>query len=120
MNPVVLTAAPSITDWITAISTAVLALSVLGAALGWTRRQAKQLRNPGEAPGGQEGEDREFFEDVLRPIQGGSPPWWKDQQRGRTWLERWQRRLRGRERRKRAEQRAERLRGLDEEDEDEE
>ena len=73
MDPVLLTAAPSVTNWITAVSTAVLAMSVLVAALGWTRRQAKQLRDPGEAPGGQEGEDREFFEDVLRPIQGGFP-----------------------------------------------
>ena len=115
MDPVLLTAAPSVTDWISAISTAVLAMSVLVAALGWTRRQAKQLRTPGEAPGGQAGEDKEFFEDVLRPIQGGSPQWWKDEQRGKTRLQRWQRRLRGRKRMKKAQQQAE-LRRLDGDD----
>ena len=113
MDPVLLTAAPSVTNWISAISTAVLAMSVLVAALGWTRRQAKQLRDPGEAPGGQEGEDREFFEDVLRPIQGGSPWWWKKQQREMTWLQHWQRRLRGRKRMKRAQQQAARNRRRD-------
>ena len=74
---------------------------------------AKKLRDRGETPGGQEGEDREFFEDVLRPIQGGSPWWWK-QQREMTRLQRWQRRLRTRERMKRAQQRAARFPDLDE------
>lgn len=105
-------------DWISAISTAVIALSVVAAAVSWIRQRANQLHDPGEAPGGQAGEDREFFEDVLRPIQGGSPQWWKDQQRDMTWLQRWQRRLRGRKRLERTRQRAERIRELDEEDEE--
>lgn len=105
-------------DWISAISTAVIALSVVAAAVSWMRQRANQLRDPGEAPDGQEGEDREFFEDALRPIQGGSPQWWKDQQRKMTWLQRRQRRLRGRGRMKRVQERAEQIRALDEDDEE--
>ena len=118
MNLTVLTVAASTPEWITAIAATVVALGVVAAGAGWVGRKAKQLRDPGEAPGGQHGEAREVSEDALRPLQGGSPQWWKDQQRGQTWLARWQRRLRSGDRKKRAQQRAERLRGLDEEDEE--
>lgn len=33
-------------------------------------RMAKKLTDPGDAPGGQAGEDKEFFEDVLRGLAG--------------------------------------------------
>lgn len=95
-------------------------LRVATAGAGWVVRIVRKLRDPGEAPGGQAGEDREFFEDVLRPIQGGSPQWWTDQQREMTWLQRRQRRQRGRARMKRVRQRAEQIRALDEEDKEDE
>ena len=68
MAPVALTVASSVTDWISAISSAVLAMGVLVAALGWTLRQAKQLSDPGEAPPGEE--TREIIEDVARDQVG--------------------------------------------------
>lgn len=117
MNLTVLTVAASVPEWFSEVVAAIGALGVLGAAAGWVRRTVRRVRNPGEAPGGQAGEDREFCEDVLRPVQGGSPQWWKDQQRGKTWLHRWRRR-RSRERKRLARQRAERFRGFDEEDEE--
>lgn len=96
MNLAALTNTATLPDWISAISAAVVALGVIVAALGWTLKQAKQLRDPGEAPGGQEGEDKEFFEDVVQGWQGGSPQWWRDPQGGRSLLARWKRRLRRR------------------------
>ena len=63
-------AAATVPDWITAISTAVIALGVAAAAIGWSRRQAKELLDPGEAPGGSSGETREIIEDVLRDRVG--------------------------------------------------
>ena len=65
-----LISAASTPDWITAISTAVLALSVLVAAFGWTRRQAKELTDPGEPPDEWQGELQESIED----IHGTAPP----------------------------------------------
>ena len=63
-------AAATVPDWITAISTAVIALGVVAAAIGWSRRQAKEFLDPGEAPGGSSGETREIIEDVLRDRVG--------------------------------------------------
>ena len=111
MNPVVLTAAPSITDWITAISTAVLALSVLGAALGWTRRQARELGDPGEPPGGSKGELKEIIEDVGRDEVGdrtyrkGFRKLVRDRHKSQPRKVRWQRYLRRRNRRREARKR---------------
>ena len=100
MNLDVLTVAMSAWGWLLDASAVMRALGVAAAGTGWVVKMGKRLRDPGEAPGGQEGEDREFFEDVLRPMQGGSPEWWTDQQRDMTWLQRRQRRLRSRERMK--------------------
>lgn len=100
MCPAVLFAAATVPDWITAISTAVIALGVVAAAIGWSRRQAKELLEPGEAPGGSRGEIREVIEDVLRDRVGTRSDRrqfrreMRDTQRGQPLKERWQRTLR--------------------------
>ena len=113
MGSATLTVAASVPDWITAISTAVLALVVVVTAVKWMRQQAGRLRRGGEAPGGAEGEDTEFFEDVLRDAQGSDPRWFKEQQRDKSWLDRWQRHLRRKRRRQRAQERAQRNHQVD-------
>ena len=102
MDPVVLTAAATIPDWITAISTAVLALSVLVAALGWTLRQARELGDPGEPPGGSKGELNETIEDVARDqvedrvYRKDFRKLMRDRHKGQLRQVRWQRYLRRR------------------------
>lgn len=94
------TAGATIPDWITAISTAVIALGVVAAAIGWSRRQAKELLDPGEAPGGSRGEIREVIEDVLRDRVGTRSDRrqfrreMRDKQRDQPRKARWQRTLR--------------------------
>lgn len=89
-------------EWITAISTAVLALTGLGATSRWVRNQIKTWTNPGTPP---EGEALyEAFEDVLRDrLQDPADRKrfrreFKDQQKQKNLsrLERWQRYLRRR------------------------
>ena len=93
-------AAATVPDWITAISTAVIALGVVAAAIGWTRRQAKGLLDPGEAPGGSRGEIQEIIEDVLRDRVGTRSDRrqfrreMRDRQRDEPRKVRWQRNLR--------------------------
>ena len=95
MPSVAVIAASSVTDWISAISSAVLAVGVLVAALGWTLRQAKQLSDPGEAPPGEE--TREIIEDVARDQVGDrayrrdARKLVKDKQKGQPRKVRWQR-----------------------------
>lgn len=105
----VLTDAMSTPGWITATAATVACAEKVARGAGWMARMAKRLTDPGDAPGGQAGEDQEFFEDVLRDWRGGSPQWWRDPQGGGSLLERWKRRLRRRERTKRAQQRAARF-----------
>ena len=93
-------AAATVPDWITAISTAVIALGVVAAAIGWTRRQAKGLLDSGEAPGGSRGEIHEIIEDVLRDRVGTRSDRrqfrreMRDEQRDQPGKDRWQRNLR--------------------------
>ena len=92
--------AATVPDWITAISTAVIALGVVAAAIGWTRRQAKGLLDPGEAPSGSRGEIHEIIEDVLRDRVGTRSDRrqfrreMRDEQRDQPGKDRWQRNLR--------------------------
>ena len=98
MSPAATYAAATVPDWISAISSAVLAIGVLVAALGWTLRQAKQLSDPGEAPPGEE--TREIIEDVARDQVGDrvyrkdARKLVKDKQKGQSRKVRWQRFLR--------------------------
>ena len=103
-------------DWISAISTAVIALGVLVAAPSWIRRQARRLFEPGDAPGGSEGEFTELLEDVLRGMQDEDPQWFKDQQRSKSWIERRQRELRRKRNMRELRERQAHLARLDQED----
>ena len=100
MGSATLIAAATVPDWIAAISTAVIALGVVAAAIGWTRRQAKGLLDPGEAPDGSRGELREIIEDVLRDRVGTRSDRrqfrreMRDRQRDQPRMDRWQRYLR--------------------------
>lgn len=99
------TADATIPDWITAISTAVLALSVVAAGLRWTRQQAKELGDPGEPPDEWRGELQQTIEDVLRDRAGTRSDRrqfrreMRDGQQGQPRRVRWQRYLRRRNRR---------------------
>ena len=107
------TSGATIPDWITAISTAVLALSVVAAGIRWTRQQAKELTDPGEPPDERLGEFKEGLEDTLRDHRGSrSVRRWarrkvRKDQRGLPLRVRWQRHLRRRERRREARKRME-------------
>lgn len=95
-------------EWITAISTAVLALTGLGAASRWVRNQIKTWADPGTPP-----EDEDFyetFEDTIRDRMPDLTPEARKQfqrdfrqgqkQKNLSRLERWQRYLRRRARRR--------------------
>ena len=102
-----MSAAATVPDWISAISTAVIALGVVAAALSWMRRQGRELRDPGEAPGGSEGEQVEAIQDLLWDEAGSRNDRrrfrkrMREKQRDLPRRERWQRFLRRRNRRRR-------------------
>lgn len=90
-------------DWISAISTAIIALGVLAAAPGWIRRQFRELRDPGQAPGGKDGELRETIEDAIQAATSARDSRRfrkerRDEHGRQTVKSRWQRFLRRRER----------------------
>ena len=94
--------AATVPDWITAISTAIIALGVMTAALGWIRRQSRELLDPGEAPGPR-GELRETIEDVLMETSTPSEcrqfrKEIREEQKSQSRKARWQRKLRQRNR----------------------
>ena len=107
VNLAAISAAATVPDWISAVSTAVIALGVVAAAIGWMRQQAKKLRDPGEAPGGSSGETREIIEDAARDEVADRTyrkQWqqtMQERQQGQPLKDRWQRHLR-RQNRKRA------------------